>query len=89
MVKKIKAEFVLKGIPAAPGIAIGSAFLMDQQDFIVPERAIADEEVLVEIARFDEAVSDTRREIQGIKEKITAQVGAIDAQIFEIGRAHV
>lgn len=83
MVKKIKTEFVLKGIPAAPGIAIGSAFLMDQQDFIVPERAITEGEVLVEIARFEEAVSDTRREIQGIKEKITAQVGAIDAQIFD------
>jgi len=81
--KKTKTEVVLKGIPAAPGIAIGSAFLMDQQDFIVPERAIADEEIVVEIARFDEAISDTRAEIQEIKEKIAAQVGAIDAQIFD------
>ncbi len=83
MSKKIKPEFVLKGIPAAPGIAIGSAFLMDQQDFIVPERAITDDEIFVEIARFEEAVGDTRREIQGIKEKIAMQVGAIDAQIFD------
>lgn len=74
---------VLKGIPAAPGVAIGPAFLMDQQDYIVPERVISDEEIPVEVARFEEAVLHTKTEIQSIKEKITAQVGTMDAQIFD------
>jgi len=61
--KKNRPEIVIKGIPAAPGIAIGSAFLMDQQDFIVPDRLIFDDEILVEIARFEEAVAHTKAEI--------------------------
>lgn len=83
MPKKIRPEIVIKGIPAAPGIAIGSAFLMDQQDFVVPERLIFDNEIPVEIARFEEAVARTKEEIQLIKEKISAQVGSMDAQIFD------
>ena len=56
---------------------------MDQQDYIVPERVISDEEIPVEVARFEEAVNHTKTEIQFIKDKITAQVGSMDAQIFD------
>lgn len=83
MAKKCTEEIVLKGIPAAPGIAAGSAFLLDQQDFIIPERAISDGEVPIEIARFEEAVAHTKREIQGVKDKISVHVGGADAQIFD------
>ena len=56
-------EIVLKGIPAAPGIAMGPAFILDKQEFIVPPRAILDNEVPIEIARFEEALIKTREEI--------------------------
>lgn len=62
---------------------MGQAFLLDQQDFIVSERFILAEEVASEIARFEEAVDCTRREIEEIKEKIASQVGTKDAQIFD------
>jgi phosphoenolpyruvate-protein phosphotransferase (PTS system enzyme I) len=83
LVKKTNTEIVLKGIAAAPGIVAGHAFLLDLQDFIVPERVIYDEEVFVEIARFEEAVLHTKNEIQDIKEKIEKEVGGKDAQIFD------
>ncbi len=83
MLKKTNEEIVLKGIPAASGITMGQAFLLDQQDFIVSERAILPEEVAIEIARFEEAVDHTRVEIQNIKEKIATQAGMKDAQIFD------
>lgn len=83
MAKKNKSEWVLKGIAAAPGIAQGPAFLLDHQDFIVPERTILNEEIVVEIARFDEAIMHTKLEIQSIKEKISREVGGTDAQIFD------
>lgn len=83
MSKKIDQEIVLKGIPAAPGIAMGYAFLLDQQDFIVSDRMILPEEVPIEIAKFEEAVSHTKVEIQQVKDKIVAQVGGVDAQIFD------
>lgn len=83
LAKKSKPEIVLKGIAAASGIAMGPAFLLDQQDFIVPERAILDEEVSIEIARFEEAIVHTKSEIQSIKDKIAREVGGQASQIFD------
>ncbi len=76
-------EIVLKGVPAAPGIAIGSAFILDRQDFIVQPRAILENEVPIEIARFEEALIKTREEILEIQKKINDEMGGAQAQIFD------
>ncbi len=76
-------EIVLKGIPAAPGIACGAAFILDKQDFIVTPRAIIEQEVPIEIARFEEALNKTREEITGIQKKISSEINEQHAQIFE------
>ncbi len=77
------SELVLKGVPAAPGIAHGSAFILDRQDFNVPKRAIMEAEIHIEIARFEEALIKTRQEICGIKDKIQQELGGQHAQIFD------
>lgn len=77
------SEIVLKGIPAAPGIASGSAFILDKQEFIVPVRAILEQEVPIEIARFEEALFKTKGEIQSIQKKISEEMGGQHAQIFD------
>ncbi|TAK94006.1 hypothetical protein EPO05_06815, partial [Patescibacteria group bacterium] len=77
------SEIVLKGVPAASGIACGPAFILDKQDFIVPKRAIMDQEVVIEIARFEEALGKTRDEIFDIKKKIEHERGGQNAQIFD------
>ncbi|MBI3601573.1 MAG: phosphoenolpyruvate--protein phosphotransferase [Candidatus Omnitrophica bacterium] len=76
-------EIVLKGIPAAAGIAYGPAFILDKGEFIVPKRAILAHEVDSEIARFEEALNYARREIHALKEKISQRVGLKQAQIFD------
>ncbi len=76
-------EIVLKGIPAAPGVAFGSAFILDKQEFIVPPRAIMDKEVPIEIARFEEALMKTREEVLLIQKKIADEMGIQHAQIFD------
>src|SRR6185503_15021351 len=76
-------ELVLKGVPAAPGIAYGSAFILDKQEFIVPKRAIMEQEIPIEIARFEEALIKTREEIYGIKEKIRQEIDGQHAKIFD------
>lgn len=76
-------EIVLKGVPAAPGIAIGSAFILDKQEFIVPPRAILEKEIPIEIARFEEALIKTREEITTLKKKISEEMGGQHAQIFD------
>ena len=76
-------EIILKGVPAAPGIAQGPAFILDKQDFIIPPRAIMEKEVAIEIARFEEALIKTREEILGIQKKISSEVTSQHAQIFD------
>lgn len=76
-------EIVLKGIPAAPGIACGSAFILDKQDFIVSPRAVTEQEVPIEIARFEEALHKTREEVSSIQKKISSEIGERHAQIFD------
>lgn len=76
-------EIVLKGIPAAPGVAFGSAFILDKQEFIIPPRAIMEKEIPIEIARFEEALMKTREEILQIQKKIAEEMGLQHAQIFD------
>ncbi len=76
-------EIILKGIPAAPGIAAGFAFILDKQEFIVPPRAIMEKEVPIEIARFEEALIKTREELLGIQKKMTDNFDGRHAQIFD------
>jgi len=77
------SEIVLKGIPAAPGISYGQSFILDKGEFIVPKRSISSSEIDSEIARFEEAINNARREIHHLKIKITQDLGQAHAQIFD------
>lgn len=77
------SEIVLKGVPAASGIACGPVFILDKQDFIVPKRAIMAQEIIIEIARFEEALGKTRQEILEVKHKIEQEHSSQNAQIFD------
>ncbi len=76
-------EIVLKGIPAAPGVAIGPAYIVDKQEIVVPPRMIMENEAPMEIARFEEALIKTREEIATLKNKISEEMGREHAQIFD------
>ncbi len=74
---------VLKGIPAAPGISIGKAFLFDTHEMgLAIKRPILEEEAPAEVRRFKEALSKTRHEITKIKDKISREIGAEHGEIF-------
>ena len=77
------SEVILKGIAAAPGIALGPAFIMDKQEIIVPPRAIMEKEVPIEIARFEEALIKTREEILEIQKRISSEMEVEHAKIFD------
>ena len=72
----------LKGIPASPGVAIGRAFLLDSEDVAIPKQAIAPSAIPQEIVRFEEALAQTRKEIEGIQTKISRELGVEHAEIF-------
>ncbi|MCM8783724.1 MAG: phosphoenolpyruvate--protein phosphotransferase [Candidatus Omnitrophica bacterium] len=73
---------MLKGIPASPGIAIGRAFLIDTEEPTIPRREISDKELPSEIARFEEALIQTRKEILEIQKKIAEEMSSDHAEIF-------
>ncbi|MBN1872161.1 MAG: phosphoenolpyruvate--protein phosphotransferase [Candidatus Omnitrophica bacterium] len=73
---------MLKGIPAAPGITIGKAYLIDSEDFAVTKRRITDQDLPDEINRFQDALISTRNEILKIKEKISKDMGVEHGEIF-------
>jgi phosphotransferase system enzyme I (PtsI) len=66
-------ETVRKGTAAAPGIAIGRAYLMDRRRLKVPKRHILADEIDGEIERFHRALDASDRQLERIKEKIEAR----------------
>lgn len=77
------SEIVLKGIPAASGVAIGPAYLFGKEEFRISPRKIPEANVALEIARFEEALIKTRHEILEIQKRISEEMGTEHAEIFD------
>jgi len=72
----------LKGIAVSPGIAIGKAFLLNMESFVIPKIAIKKEEVPEEIERFKQVLKQTREEIINIQKKLNRELGSKHSDIF-------
>jgi phosphotransferase system enzyme I (PtsI) len=83
MSDRIHQEMRLKGIAAAPGIVAGRVFLYEKQEFDIPRYVIAEDAVTRELERFDEAILETRRQIQCIRGDIARNLGENEAKIFD------
>lgn len=75
-------EIVLKGIPAAPGIIIGKAHPLYDEEVVIPRRKVKDGLVENEITRFKKALAKTRMEILTIHKRISREMGVEKARIF-------
>jgi phosphotransferase system enzyme I (PtsI) len=73
---------VLKGIPAAPGVAMGYAWFMDSEALAVPRRQIVEADIPQEVLRLEEALITTRHQINNIQKKLAAELGQEHADIF-------
>jgi phosphotransferase system enzyme I (PtsI) len=83
MDKGAAKELVVQGIGVSPGIAVGPAFVLAEEAMHVPERSITEDEVLVEISRFEEALIETRKQIRQIQETLRVQTQSQDASILD------
>lgn len=63
-------EIRKRGIPAAPGIAVGRAFLVDRRQMKVPKRHLRVEEIDMEVARFRAALQTSDEQFERLKQKI-------------------
>jgi phosphotransferase system enzyme I (PtsI) len=76
-------EIILKGIGVSPGVVVGTALLVTTEDDRLVERVIAEDEIPREIARFEEALICTRRQIHDIQQRVGEAIGHDSASIFD------
>ena len=77
-----KKQVQLKGIPAAPGIVIGKAYVFGTENLTPSERVISDDEIPREVEKFNEALKRTRKELLAIEKKISKEMGVEHGRIF-------
>ena len=77
------AEIVITGIGVSPGVMVGAAYVVPDDDNRITERTIDAADVVREIGRFEEAVIATRRQIGLIYRGVLQSAGRQNATIFE------
>jgi len=77
-----KKSVTLKGIPAAPGIVIGQAYLVDSEEIAVSKKRVRDNQLNAEITRFKDALIQTKEQIVKIRDKISQEMSSEHAAIF-------
>ncbi len=76
-------EIFLQGIGVSPGVAVGEVVLFAHEGLSVVERVLEEHGIPPEIARFEEALIQTRHQISKIQRKVSAILGEEHAGIFD------
>ncbi len=74
---------LFKGISASFGIAIGSAFVIEDEDFCPVKRNIAKDEVKKEVEKFRKAISDTKADFEKTKVVASKHLGKKHIKLFD------
>ncbi len=69
----IPEDTYLVGIGVSPGVAIGNAFLINRDRVCVIERSISPGDVEQEISHFQDALEESRRQLQTVRETVDGQ----------------
>lgn len=77
------SEIILQGIPAAPGIKIGKAYLFGHEEYLIPKRTVTEGKISFEVSRFEDALIKTRKEILELQDKVAKGMGTEHAEIFD------
>ena len=79
-----EGERIVRGIAVSPGVCRGKILvLLDNRVDCVPRRTISEEEIPQQIVRLEHAISETRRQLLAVQEKVSTGMGAKDATIFD------
>ena len=78
-----RPEVLVQGIAASQGIAFGQVFLYLQNEVEVPDYVVEPDKRAAEVARFEQALLQTRQEISGIQSEVEKNLGPDEARIFD------
>ena len=79
-------ESILYGIPASPGVSHGQVFRFLHRDVEVLSYDVQEDDQDAEIARFEEALLETKDQISKIRDDVARNLGEDEAAIFD---AHI
>ncbi len=74
----------LRGIPASPGIVVGTVHLLRWEVPDVRHRIIPDEQVAEELTRLSAAFAKARERLHLVRTRVEASAGAEEARIFDV-----
>ena len=77
---------VIKGVPASPGIAIGRAYVLEDEEIIVNRVEIPKARVRVEVKRFKGALEATHRDLDHTESKMLKTIGKQHAKLIDAHR---
>ncbi len=77
---------VIKGISASPGIAIGKAYVVEDEDIVVERVNISRERIREEVARFKAAQKATLRDLDAAEQKVLKVLGKQHAKLIDAHR---
>jgi len=72
-----------RGISAAPGIAIGQAFVIKDAEFCAVKKTIAKEDFSKEVERFEKALVEFKLELEKTKKKAEKHLGRKHIKLFD------
>jgi phosphotransferase system enzyme I (PtsI) len=73
----------LKGIGVSPGLAVGPALVVEREAIPILRLSLAPGDVEAEVERLQQAVAASRRQLQGIRQRLSREVGMPHAYIFD------
>ncbi|HEX3655007.1 MAG TPA: phosphoenolpyruvate--protein phosphotransferase [Pirellulales bacterium] len=73
----------LQGIAVSPGVAIGEAFVMDNEGFRIPRRFLTRDAVDAELERLGRAINTAAGQIERNRDAITLELGKEYGAIFD------
>jgi len=73
---------LLEGIAASPGIAIGKSLLKLEKEIEIDKENIADEQVEQEIEKLHDALTESKKQLEQLKEETAEKLGEEKAEIF-------
>lgn len=79
----MKAEAIMHGTPASPGIRIGKAYLQRDRKIVLNKNKLNEEELQLQADKVRKAIELTKKQLLNLKIKVEHEVGKDAAEIME------
>ena len=77
---------VIKGVNASPGIAIGTAYVLENEEIVINRVDVPALKVPAELTRFKAALAATHRDLDAAESKVLKMLGKEHARLIDTHR---